>query len=146
LQVLSRSQVTPELSMSMRIRPICKSLHVHTYTQRCSARTKPSATAGHSAMLTAFVSPEVQRLMPNIAQSTSLFQCSHSPAPITWPSLHRCKVCLCSGRPSAECGPVSISRTWKGKHNVLIYSRHVRSPRPTSPKRRQGPPRVCTCA
>jgi hypothetical protein len=31
LQVLSRSQVTPELSMSMRIRPICKS-HIHTYT------------------------------------------------------------------------------------------------------------------
>jgi hypothetical protein len=27
LQVLSRSQVTLELSMSMRIRPICKSLH-----------------------------------------------------------------------------------------------------------------------
>jgi hypothetical protein len=33
LQVLSRSQVTLELSMSMRIRPICKSLHtyIHTY-------------------------------------------------------------------------------------------------------------------
>jgi hypothetical protein len=29
LQVLSRSQVTPELSMSMRIRPICKSLHTY---------------------------------------------------------------------------------------------------------------------
>jgi hypothetical protein len=33
LQVLSRSQVTLELSMSMRIRPICKSLH--TYIPRC---------------------------------------------------------------------------------------------------------------
>jgi hypothetical protein len=31
LQVLSRSQVTPGLSMSMRIRPICKSLHTHNY-------------------------------------------------------------------------------------------------------------------
>jgi hypothetical protein len=30
LQVLSRSQVTPELSMSMRI-PICKSLHTYKY-------------------------------------------------------------------------------------------------------------------
>jgi hypothetical protein len=29
LQVLSRSQVTPGLSMSMRIRPICKSLHTY---------------------------------------------------------------------------------------------------------------------
>jgi hypothetical protein len=29
LQVLSRSQVTLELSMSMRIRPICKSLHTY---------------------------------------------------------------------------------------------------------------------
>jgi hypothetical protein len=29
LQDLSRSQVTPELSMSMRIRPIC--VHIHTY-------------------------------------------------------------------------------------------------------------------
>jgi hypothetical protein len=36
LQVLSRSQVTPELSMSMRIRPICKiyiHTHIHTYIQ-----------------------------------------------------------------------------------------------------------------
>jgi hypothetical protein len=31
LQVLSSSQVTPELSMSMRIRPICKRAHIHTY-------------------------------------------------------------------------------------------------------------------
>jgi hypothetical protein len=30
LQVLSRSQVTPELSMSMRIRPICKKAYIHT--------------------------------------------------------------------------------------------------------------------
>jgi hypothetical protein len=30
LQVLSRSQVTPGLSMSMRIRPICK-VYIHTY-------------------------------------------------------------------------------------------------------------------
>jgi hypothetical protein len=30
LQVLSSSQVTPELSMSMRIRPICK-VYIHTY-------------------------------------------------------------------------------------------------------------------
>jgi hypothetical protein len=29
LQVLSRSQVTPGLSMSMRIRPICK-VYIHT--------------------------------------------------------------------------------------------------------------------
>jgi hypothetical protein len=32
LQVLSRSQVTLELSMSMRIRPICK-VYIHTYSQ-----------------------------------------------------------------------------------------------------------------
>jgi hypothetical protein len=31
-QVLSRSQVTPGLSMSMRIRPICK-VYIHTYIQ-----------------------------------------------------------------------------------------------------------------
>jgi hypothetical protein len=33
LQVLSRSQVTLELSMSMRIRPICKSLHTYIHTK-----------------------------------------------------------------------------------------------------------------
>jgi hypothetical protein len=38
LQVLSRSQVTPELSMSMRIRPICK-VYIHTYI---SGLLKPS--------------------------------------------------------------------------------------------------------
>jgi hypothetical protein len=33
LQVLSRSQVTPGLSMSMRIRPICKIIHTCTYVR-----------------------------------------------------------------------------------------------------------------
>jgi hypothetical protein len=36
LQVLSRSQVTPELSMSMRIRPICKSLHTLRYHRKAA--------------------------------------------------------------------------------------------------------------
>jgi hypothetical protein len=35
LQVLSRSQITLELSMSMRIRPICK-VYIHTYIQNTS--------------------------------------------------------------------------------------------------------------
>jgi hypothetical protein len=34
LQVLSRSQVTPGLSMSMRIRPICK-VYIHTCFHGC---------------------------------------------------------------------------------------------------------------
>jgi hypothetical protein len=41
LQVLSRSQVTLELSMSMRIRPICKSLHtyIHLFSSAQVGRT-----------------------------------------------------------------------------------------------------------
>jgi hypothetical protein len=39
LDALSRSQVTPELSMSMRIRPICKSLH--TYMCQYKAQLTP---------------------------------------------------------------------------------------------------------
>jgi hypothetical protein len=48
LQVLSRSQVTPELSMSMRIRPICKSLH--TYTAEVHRRWWRTRTAVMQAL------------------------------------------------------------------------------------------------
>jgi hypothetical protein len=41
LQVLSRSQVTLELSMSMQIRPICK-VYIHTYTE------SPDIVLGHA--------------------------------------------------------------------------------------------------
>jgi hypothetical protein len=39
------TQVTPELSMSMRIRPICKSLHIHTYIHCHSPVAIPSLYA-----------------------------------------------------------------------------------------------------
>jgi hypothetical protein len=119
--VLSRSQVTLELSMSMRIRPICKSLHIHTYTLSLFISSKPSATAGHSAMLTAFVSPEVQRLMAPIAQARPCFSAHTAPLPITWPRSTGARFACVQGRPD-RCGQCRLAALGKESTMVLIYA------------------------